>query len=97
MDKHEEAEDKMIKVQINFHTNLRRNPSITPKRGFTNGTVSLRSNKTHGITSKTKNFNSLAEILVKIEELFIEEQIVLSTENGNMRKYIESEGLTPIQ
>lgn len=84
-------DEKMIKIQINFHTNLSRSSTIIPKRGLTNGTVALRSNKSHGIVANQKNFNSLSEILVKIEELLIEGGITLSTENGNMRKYIKSE------
>ncbi len=82
--------EKTIKLTVYLFTeNIAKEESkVEPKHAWTNGSVSLISNKTHGITSGDRHpFNSLLEIPKAIEDALIEGEITLHP-TGKMKKYI---------
>lgn len=93
MDEHEAKHgEKTISLTLYFYTEgiAKEKGNIVPKHGWTNGTVALRSNPSHGIRSGPEHhFNSLLEITKAIEDVLIEGDIVLHP-TGNMKKYVQS-------
>lgn len=80
---------KMISVNVRFWTDeLAEQGKVIPKHGWVHGVVHLETNPSHGIQpSKPIPFNSLMEIPVAIEELFIREGVTLHP-NSRMRRYL---------
>ena len=92
MDEHEAKQgERTISLTLRFFTEniATEKGKIAPKHAWTNGTVALRSNASHGITSEPKKtFNSLLEITKAIEDVLIEGEIILHP-TGKMKKYVE--------
>ena len=85
--------EKMIVLQVRFFTDdiAEGKGKIVPKHAWTNGTVNLRRNDSHGFSSsRSITFNSLMEIPGKIEEVILKEGIVLHT-GSPMKKYVVNE------
>ena len=93
MDEHEAKHgEKTIALTVYFFTEgiATEKDKIVPKHGWTNGTVALRSNPSHGIKSGPEHhFNSLLEISKAIEDVLIDGEIILHP-TGNMKKYVQS-------
>lgn len=81
---------KMISVNVRFWTDAlaEQQGKIIPKHAWVHGVVHLETNPSHGIQpSKPIPFNSLMELPLAIEELFIREGITLHP-NPKMEKYL---------
>ena len=85
--------ERTIVIDLRFFTDgiARGEDKIRPKHAWTSGSVSLRSNSSHGIKgSRSITFNSLMQLTSKIEDLLIEGGIVLHTSHSSrMNKYLE--------
>ena len=82
--------EKMIQIKVRLMTNsIAAGGKIRPKHAWTNGTIGIEQNPTHGIApSHDIPFNSLLELPTRIEQLLIRESITLHP-NRKMRKYIK--------
>lgn len=85
--------EKMIVIEVRFFTDAiaEDTDKIVQKQAGACGVVNIRANKSHGIKSNRKSFNSLMEIPAKIEELIIEAGVELNITlyHSRMRKYIK--------
>ena len=83
--------ERTIELKISFWTNglATKEAHIIPKNAWTNGTIRIKRNNSHNIIpGNDLKFNSLAEIMPKIEECLIEHGITLHV-SKNMEKYIK--------
>jgi hypothetical protein len=82
---------KMIEIRVRFWTDqIAKEGKIIPKHCWDSGVVRISSNDLHGITSSNPiPFNSLSEILPKIEKLFKNHGIKLHLGSKSRRYYSE--------
>jgi hypothetical protein len=82
--------EKMIQIKVRLMTNnIAPGGKIRQKHAWTNGTIGIEKNNTHGIApSRDIPFNSLLELPTRIEQLLIREAITLHPSH-KMGKYIK--------
>ena len=86
-----EPKERMIEVKVRFFTNSMTDTRgyVRPKHAWTNGSVQMDRNKSHGIEpGNPVLFNSLMEIMPAIEKILIKQGVILHRVR-RMTKYVE--------